>query len=176
MIISWDGCFFGYEKSTFWGKNIMVCCKKVLNWNTWFPRPILARPLQSWLLGQSYQKGLLALEDERNQTIPCLLGNESQTWDCVTNFSVFNRDFSAARSDPMRKQFKIVHKILSLTGKIIRNDEQSSYRETYFLWTSNTRQLWHMRSIIHHSDTGIWKRSNNITWWCLQSLFSLFPL
>ena len=91
-------------------KNIMVCCKKVLNWNTWFPRPILARPLQSWLLGQSYQKGLLALEDERNQTIPCLFGNGSKIWDCVTNFSVFNRYFSDVRSCPMREQFKIVHK------------------------------------------------------------------
>ena len=107
MIISWDGCFFGYEKSTFWGKNIMVCCKKVLNWNTWFPRAILARPLQSWLLGQSYQKGLLALEDERNQTIPCLFGNGSKIWDCVTNFSVFNRYFSDVRSCPMREDSKL---------------------------------------------------------------------
>ena len=140
-------------------KNIIVCCKKVLN--SWFPRPILAWPLLA--PGPELPKCLFCPRrwKEPNQTKPFLVClGISHKLGIVSQTLLFSIDISPMFDPALWEKIQNCPQILSLTGKIIRNDEQSSYRETYFLWTSNTRQLCHMRSIIHHSDTGIWKRSN----------------
>ena len=154
MIISWDGCFLNnYEKSTSYS---------VLSKKTQTPD---SRD-QSWLDHSSpgswarvTKKAFLPSKMKGTKPFLVCLGM-GQKFGIVSQTSLFSIDISPMFDPALWEKIQNCPQILSLTGKIIRNDEQSSYRETYFLWTSNTRQLCHMRSIIHHSDTGIWKRSN----------------